>query len=157
MQSKSPFHLHGDAYFQRELEIYKARAWKLPHNFFRCTTDSLSQICTTLFGMDIFNFFSAKQNSLRIHVIGASAYELACPGDWEEIMHLFPSLLEMEICCIGPDVSLFLKKEQKYTCVKAETCPACAKGRRVRNVSRYDLYHDFEKSPEFARPDLCVA
>ena len=158
-QIKTSFPLSWDAYFQlREPELFKARGYKLPHNFFRCTTDSLSQICTTLLGMEIFKLLSSNQSSLRIHVIGASEYEFPASSAWEEIMHLLPNVLEMDICCIGPDVGLMFKNKKNYSCLDVQTCPDCADAGRVRNVSSYGgLYHDFKTTPDFISPDLCVA
>lgn len=134
----------------------------LPRSFFPCSTRLGSQICTLVYGveqMGLLPTFNTKQN-MQLHVIGAaSGFEWPPTCIWEEILHIFPNLVELDVCFIGPDVKIAdVGTNTGGEMGELDTCPDCEAKKRVRKYSFYrGTYHDYKTSQWFKTPDVCVA
>ena len=150
-----------DEYYQKRCPNRFAQRNLLPRSFFPCATHLGSQICTVLHGIDemgLLKTFNIK-NSMQLHVIGAAPmYEWPPTCIWEEILHVFPNLIELDVLFVGPEVSAAETTYNEGETVQMETCPDCSKRGRLRKCSHFQgTYHEYKLSSYFNPPDLCVA
>ena len=104
---------------------------RLPPEYFPSATFLLSQINTIVMGMylhDREHFTSTEE--LTIHVAGANPnFELEGGSPtciWEEIMHVFPSVMRMNVIFVGPECGV------SHPLTKISACPDCVAKGRVR-------------------------
>ncbi|KAF2687060.1 hypothetical protein K458DRAFT_476021 [Lentithecium fluviatile CBS 122367] len=125
--------------------------------FLLCATDNLTMPLTIVSALEDGSW---DQPALHLHIVGATTRELVALGNFEEILHLVPGLRSLHITAAGPGLaggdlgqggSPFLPK------TSLDCCPACKADGRTRSISIYQgLYHDFEKTSNYDKPDLTV-
>ena len=135
-----------------------------PKEFLPAATKQLTQVTSCLYSM-----YQPDQNlftnieSLTIHVVGASIYELeggAPSCVWEDIMHCLPSVNKLSVVFVGPEATTMMKDNpKKYVSPGLECCPDCQAKARQRIYSYYgSTYHEYYFDKEsFQKPDFVVA
>jgi len=156
MNSKTPtsFFSTWTHYFQARCHEHDILNMHHPY-FFPSATEKLSQVCTTLYGMQLLgwkNFIHKKKSELVIHIVGATIYEGKELITWEEIMHLCPNLIKLTVYLIGPQTS------QQQAPDALDNCPTCQAMRKVVLVASENLtYHEYMETERWIRPDIIVA
>lgn len=123
--------------------------------FLLCATDTLTMPLTILQALEDLKW---NGSHLNIHILGATERELVLLANFEEMLHLVPSLRELHITAVGPQVpgpsqneGLILSRQD------LECCPQCKANGRKRSLSLYQgVYHDFVEHSNFAQADLIV-
>ena len=123
--------------------------------FLLCTTDTLSMPLTIVQALEDIKW---DKPHLNIHILGATDRELVLLANFEEIMHLIPSVRGLHITAVGPELpgpskngGLILARQD------LQCCPHCKAGGRERSISLYQgVYHNFAKDSKFEKPDLIV-
>jgi splicing suppressor protein 51 len=127
--------------------------------FLLCATDNLTMPLTIVAALEDIEL---EKPDLKVHVVGATGRELLAMGNFEEILHLVPSLRSLYITAIGPGLapdggSAVHDAPQLLPKTKVECCPGCKTNGRTRFFAVYSgLYHNFASKPEYERPDLVV-
>ncbi|KAF1975406.1 hypothetical protein BU23DRAFT_503303 [Bimuria novae-zelandiae CBS 107.79] len=123
--------------------------------FLLCATDTLTMPLTIAQALEDIQW---EKPHLNVHIVGATDRELVLLANFEELLHLIPSLRDLHITAIGPEIpgpsenDSFILSRQSLDC-----CPPCKSGGRERSISLYrGVYHDYCKDPKFERPDLVV-
>ncbi len=135
-----------------------------PKEFLPAATKQLTQVTSCLYSMYQHdqNLFTNIE-SLTIHVVGASIYELeggAPSCVWEDIMHCLPSVNKLSVVFVGPEATTMMKDNpKKYVSPGLECCPDCQAKGRQRIYSYYgSTYHEYYFDKEsFQKPDFVVA
>ena len=93
--------------------------------------------------------------AINVHLIGAGTREIERMMVFEEILHLLPSLKQLNLTLVGPDMP---KQLVSNNLIMLECCPSCFSQNRTRSASVFHgLYHDFVNTKEYDQPDLTVA
>ncbi|KAF2637958.1 hypothetical protein P280DRAFT_471615 [Massarina eburnea CBS 473.64] len=121
--------------------------------FLLCATDNLSMPLTVVSALEDI---ACDAENINIHLVGATGRELVAMGNFEEILHLIPSVRSLHITAIGP--SLMAGSDSPLIPkTSVDCCPACKADGRTRSIAVYKgLYHDYAKIAEFEKPDLVV-
>lgn len=150
-----------EEYFQVRAaqETEWAKQGRLPAMFLPAATAFLTLPVTTLHGMYEFGIGAFQDlTTITIHVVGASPeLELSVPSMlWEEVMHCLPRVKHLHIVFIDPkiqDIPGLDGNESDFQC-----CKNCyPRGRTLKRKMVGKLYHVFQKSSGFSRPDIVVA
>ncbi|KAL1611874.1 hypothetical protein SLS60_000095 [Paraconiothyrium brasiliense] len=121
--------------------------------FLLYATDSLTMPLTILAALEDLQW---DKPNLNIHMLGATDRELTALANFEEMLHLVPSLQRLHITAIGPGIpgpadGTVLAKQN------LDCCPPCKADGRQRSISLHKgVYHEFSQSPAFEEPDLVV-
>ncbi|TVY45752.1 putative protein MSS51-like protein, mitochondrial [Lachnellula occidentalis] len=98
----------------------------------------------------------STRTTLKLHFIGAAGPELASLMVFEELLHLLPSLKDLELTLVGFE----LPKPSTSTddsAMKLECCPACTATSRTRSLRLWKGgYHDYVMTDGYQKPDLAV-
>ncbi|KAF1951483.1 hypothetical protein CC80DRAFT_496086 [Byssothecium circinans] len=121
--------------------------------FLLCATDNLTMPLTIVSALEDISF---EEKHLTVHLVGATGRELVAMGNFEEILHLIPTVRSLHITAIGPSLpggqgSPLIPK------TSVECCPGCKADGRARSIAVYQgLYHEYAKMDKFEKPDLVV-
>ena len=98
----------------------------------------------------------STRDTLELHLLGATDFELTAMMCFEELVHWLPSCKALRLVLTGPQVGLPAKFADKI--FDPECCPSCVAKGRSRPWSYYpELYHDYAyESDQYAHPDLAV-
>lgn len=115
---------------------------QLPYN-----SEYLTRPLTVLYAIERLEF--CVESNMIMHVIGANMVEVDGLDVWEILLHWLPSLSELTIVLIGPELV--------WGSVKPNVCDYCmAKGMRVRVELRNMLYQDYVTSQWYEKPDFLI-
>ncbi|KAF2714301.1 hypothetical protein K504DRAFT_367046 [Pleomassaria siparia CBS 279.74] len=124
--------------------------------FLLCATENLTMPLTVLAALEDINW---DKPHLNIHILGATGREMLALGNFEEMLHLVPSLKGLHITAVGPE-SWAGSAEQTsayFPKMDLDCCPACKSDGRMRSIASFKgVYHDFATTPEYEKPDLMV-
>ncbi|KAF1997008.1 hypothetical protein P154DRAFT_497660 [Amniculicola lignicola CBS 123094] len=122
--------------------------------FLLCATDNLTMPLTILSALEDIEY---SKPSLNIHLVGATGREFLALANFEEILHLNPSLKTLNITAAGPHSWAGDKASPYVPSMNLDCCPVCKSEGRTRSIASYrGVYHDFAASSNFAKPDLVV-
>ncbi|KAL5373337.1 hypothetical protein DPSP01_012780 [Paraphaeosphaeria sporulosa] len=121
--------------------------------FLLYSTDSLTMPLTIISALEDLSW---DRPHLTIHMLGATDRELTALANFEELLHLMPSVKSLHITAIGPGipgpVNGTVIAKQSLDC-----CPPCKVDGRQRSISLYKgVYHEFVLEPTSEKPDLVV-
>ena len=123
--------------------------------FLLCATDTLTMPLTILQALEDLKW---NGTHLSIHILGATGRELVLMANFEEMLHIVPSLRGLHITAVGPQVpgpsqneGLILSRQD------LDCCPQCKTDGRKRSLSLYQgVYHDFVEHSNFTQADIIV-
>ncbi|TVY37365.1 putative protein MSS51-like protein, mitochondrial [Lachnellula subtilissima] len=96
----------------------------------------------------------STRTTMKIHFIGAAGPELNGLMVFEELLHLLPSLKNLELTLVGFE----LPEPTEDTAMELECCPDCTAASRTRILRLWKGgYHDYAKEDVYQKPDLAVA
>ncbi|KAJ4293256.1 hypothetical protein N0V90_008538 [Kalmusia sp. IMI 367209] len=123
--------------------------------FLLCATDNLTMPLTIVSALEDMTW---GESHVSIHIVGATDRELVALGNFEEILHLVPSLRSLHITAVGPGIPGGIENGGPYLPRQSlDCCPVCKEDGRERSISLYQgVYHDFTKHAKFEKPDLVV-
>ena len=117
------------------------------------TSDLLSGPLTLLEAADKWLPNLTHRESLKVHIAGASDYDLLALIKWEFLAHRLPALKVLDIRFIGPS----LKENNNNQQALVEPCDGCSKLGRVITHGFYPLrYQEFRELEDFSTPDLVM-
>lgn len=118
-------------------------------------TEKMSMMLSIIAGLEAVYPDLGTKETVTLHLIGANAKELDALMLFEEILHLLPSLKEINTVMIGLEIPTQIGTEGK---IVLDCCPECMKQKRIRSMEMHkSAYHDFINSPAYLKPDLAVA
>ncbi|KDQ11974.1 hypothetical protein BOTBODRAFT_135118 [Botryobasidium botryosum FD-172 SS1] len=150
----------GDSSWTTEYTPILAEEAGLPESalpgILRVATEGLTMPLTILLALEKLartpEWF--KQETLVIHVIGASQHEMMRGMMFEEILHRVPEVKVLKIYFVGPQLSQFGGSGE----IDMDCCPKCtAQGRKRTHVIQAMSYHEFASKPSYTKPDVAVA
>lgn len=114
----------------------------LPYN-----SEYLTRPLTVLYAIEKLEF--NVEPGIILHVIGANMVEVDGLEVWEILLHWLPTLTELTIVLIGPELV--------WGSFEPNVCDYCvAKGMRVRVELRNMLYQDYVTSQWYEKPDYLI-
>jgi splicing suppressor protein 51 len=95
------------------------------------------------------------RTSIKLHVIGASQWEIERLMVFEELLHLLPFLKSLQLTFVGLG---FPEGVPAGKTIVLDCCPMCSSQGRTRSVLFSPVaYHALAQTKEYDQPDLAVA
>jgi splicing suppressor protein 51 len=125
----------------------------------RLASSTLTMPLTILAGLELVCPDVSNRTKLSLHFIGAATRELEALMVFEEIIHLLPSLKNLNLTFIGPHVpKTSVTKVGIKNSMNLECCPDCKSMGRTRSLGLWNgAYHEYVKEKGFEEPDLAIA
>lgn len=128
---------------------------------FAVLTKRLSQPLTVMAGLQAM-YSEAElrsMDSVTVHVIGASGFEVPTDNVWEELLHLLPSATQLHVAFIGPELRDILTDDTDGKMTQLNTCAkgCAAKGRKRFYSFHHCPYHTFLQRDMASQPTVAVA
>ncbi|KAF2868462.1 hypothetical protein BDV95DRAFT_579897 [Massariosphaeria phaeospora] len=151
---KLDFNSIEDAITRNGTTIEKDEAERM-FMFLLCATDNLTMPLTIISALEDISW---DKPQLNVHIVGGTEREIVALGNFEEMLHLIPSLRGLHTTVIGPEIpGGFEGKGHYLPRQNVDCCPTCKADGRQRSISLYQgVYHDFMKASEYRKPDLAV-
>lgn len=125
----------------------------------RCSTSTGTMALTVIAALEAVFPDISTRTSLKLHFVGAALREIEGLMVYEELLHLFPSLKQLELTYIGIDIPKQSAKEVgPRKRMQLGCCPPCTDAKRTRSLALYEgTYHDYSKTDSYETPDLAIA
>jgi splicing suppressor protein 51 len=103
----------------------------------------------------VFPVLSIRE-TVKLHFMGAATRELTSLVVFEGLLHLLPSLKQLELTFVG--LGLPAKQSTESDFATLDCCPECTSKGRTRSLRLWKgAYHDYIKKGVYGKPDLAVA
>ncbi|KAG0648277.1 Zinc finger MYND domain-containing 17 [Hyphodiscus hymeniophilus] len=117
-------------------------------------TDELCLFLTIIAALEATHL--ATKPNITLHLVGANAVELGSLMLFEELLHLLPTLQNLHVVFVGPELPRSVSGEDEST--PLDCCPECTGLKRTRSLAMTTCaYHDYAAREGYQAPDLAVA
>ena len=110
-------------------------------NLVRLASGTSSMALTVLAALEAVFPDISTRTIIRLHFIGAAGREINGLMIFEELLHLLPSLKDLELTFVGFELP---QPSTEDTVMKLECCPPCTAAGRTRSLRLWKGgYHDY--------------
>jgi len=125
--------------------------------YLRCGTNTTTIQLTLLAALEVIIPNVNTRGSINLHVIGAAGAEFASVPAFEELLHLLPSLITLQLAFVGLNVDPTNDTEIQNPHT-LQCCAACTKmGRTISIRTWRGPYHAYINTQFYKTPDLAAA
>lgn len=127
--------------------------------YMRCGTNTTTIQLTLLAALEASIPNISTRSSINVHIIGAGGAEFASTPAFEELLHLLPSLKDLQLTFVGLNVSEPPPNDPNFhNPHMLQCCTACTKmGRTISITTWRGPYHAYIDTDVFKTPDLAAA
>ena len=128
-------------------------------NYLRCGTNTRTIQLTLIAALEAIIPNVNTRSSINLHIIGAAGAELVSLPAFEELLHLLPSLITLQLAFVGLNVTEDPPNDKEIQNPRTlQCCPACTKMRRTISIRAWrGPYHAYLDTQFYKTPDLAAA
>ncbi|TVY16798.1 putative mitochondrial protein MSS51-like protein [Lachnellula arida] len=120
----------------------------------RLASGTSSMALTVLAALEAVFPDISTRTTIKLHFIGAAYPEFDGLRVFEELLHLLPSLKNLELTLVGFE----MPERSTEDIMELKCCPTCTAASRTRSLRLWKgAYHDYLKRDGYEKPDLAVA